>query len=656
MMSKTLRIQLKVLILSFLFIVSACKFPREQIEEFELNIDGRIINPLVQIKINTADSALAEKLIFSVSGDDTKWFFDIEGKTNFNAEGGTLYLILHPDAAPTPQNPYKIVLNANKEGYIPVRQELVVSSSSNKLTINLTLRKLSSGSNGISSKVEQLNFLGKKRTDTVQFNLSRPDGVSFNFKMPTKGLVFLRSSNFKFTNGVNKYLLKGVLEDNSQYLANLPAEKHQHILSILKQNNSDAIDKTALANELLFASKTYTLNTLVGYRNPTLEPIEEPRNSFDTLSLTNVRVQMVSESNFREFDFVDENGDYKENIHIFGGDVIGIPELTFYDAKSGTPITPYYPDGYGGVITEVIVNNNNYKLFVEGIGYSTVTESAFQIKKTSNLSSNFFESQPGGGFSFKFKNNLLRSKLFLYKTSTVSCDFKTLTVKAPNIPLNSGFNGSIEVIQPDNKMTIELPFNSPETQFLVTSVPNQNTQIIGKINHAYQACQGNALLYDETIENLKVCEDINLQKDIIIPFNGLNYLNGIPKLANITATARVICPAGNFVVPPTIDLIFWKQGCSQRNQIRVEDGIFTANNFIEGNSNYIIRYDRISSAGKPTTVYDTMFFDPNIANQVIEDNVRGYWSGTLTYTAEQGYKLDLVLDNRKLKYPIPNCK
>jgi len=147
-----------------------------------------------------------------------------------------------------------------------------------------------------------------------------------------------------------------------------------------------------------------------------------------------------------------------------------------------------------------------------------------------------------------------------------------------------------------------------------------------------------------------------VQRELVIPFNGLNYLNSIPKLIDISASAKVTCPSGNFVIPPTIDLVFWKQGCSQKSQIRIENGEFTGNNFIVDKSNYILRYDRVSSAGKPVTVYDTLFFDSNISDLLVEDNVRGYWRGNLKYTADEGFKLELILDNNKLKYPIPNCK
>jgi hypothetical protein len=68
-----------------------------------------------------------------------------------------------------------------------------------------------------------------------------------------------------------------------------------------------------------------------------------------------------------------------------------------------------------------------------------------------------------------------------------------------------------------------------------------------------------------------------------------------------------------------------------------------------------MQYDRISSAGKPTTVYDTLFFDPNIPNKIIADEVRNYWSGTLNYSVQEGYSIDIILDNKKVKYPIPNC-
>jgi hypothetical protein len=640
---------------AILMSLSSCKFPNEKITDFKLNIDGSIVNPLIQIKINTEDSVAAEKLILYISGADAKWFYDLEGKTNFNAEGGSFYLVMHPDANPSQNIPYKITVNLNKQGYLPIKQDLFITSNTQRLTFTLTLRKLSNAPAGFITKSISLDFLGKKRTDTVFFNFTRPDGINFGFKMPTKGLVFVRSSNFKFLPPTSNRTLSEVLPDNSIYTLDLPSNPFKNILSIVNSQISGLSDPKESTSEIPIASGTYITNTLLGYLKSNLSPIEKPRFTFDTIPLTNVRVQMVSSPIARQFNFVDENGIFQTNLHIFEGGLVSIPELTFYDARTGTPITPYYPKGENGILTEIDLPENNYKMFVEGIGYSGVIDNPFLVRRVVSLNQNNFTPNDIGGYKLRIANNLLRSNLFFYKTSSLGCDSKILTIKAPKIPLNSGFSGSVEIKQGDFSLLAELLFNTPEIQVPVSSATGVTSQINGKINHSYQSCQSNGQLFDQNIDNVKICDDINLQRDIVIPYDGVSYLGSIPKLETIKATAKIQCSSGNFISPPAIDFKFRKLGCAQNSLIRIEGGQFYANSFIENNSAYVLQYDRISSAGKPTTVYDTLYFDPTIPNKLIVDEVKNYWYGFLSYTAQEGYVLDITLDNKKLKYKIPNC-
>ncbi len=654
-MSNLVKILFAVATSLVLLCLSSCKFPNQEVNEFKLNIDGSLVNPLIQIKIATEDSVSAEKLILFITGNDAKWFYDLEGKTNYNAEGGTFYLVLHPDVNPSQINPLKITLNLNKEGYIPIKQDLFVISKTQKLTFNLTLRKLSNAPTGLFSKSILLNFLGKKRTDTVSFSFLRPDGINFNFKMPTKGLVFLRSSNFKFLPQTSNKSLSEVLPDKAIYELDLPNNPYKNILSIVRNQINGLADPKETTSEIPIASGTYISNSLVAYLKSDLSPIEETRLTFDTISLTNVRVQIVSSPTARQFNFVDENGIFQPNLFIFDGDLITVPEITFYDARTGTPITPYYPKGDNGILTEIDLPANNYKLFVEGIGYSNVIDNPFLLRRSVTLNQSNFTPNDFGGYTIRFSNNLLRSNIFFYKSTSLGCDSKILTIKAPNIPLNSGFSGSVEIIQGNLTLSAELLFTSPEVQVPVASALAVTSQIIGKVNHTYQSCQGSVKLFDQNIDNVKICDDINLQRDVVIPFDGISYLNAIPKLESVKASAKILCPSGNYILPPTLDFKFWKLGCSQKNLVRIEGGQFYANSFIENNTSYVMQYDRISSAGKPTTVYDTLFFDPNIPNKIIADEVRNYWSGTLNYSVQEGYSIDIILDNKKVKYPIPNC-
>ena len=77
---------------------------------------------------------------------------------------------------------------------------------------------------------------------------------------------------------------------------------------------------------------------------------------------------------------------------------------------------------------------------------------------------------------------------------------------------------------------------------------------------------------------------------------------------------------------------------------------------VEDKKTYILRYDKLSQNGLPTRIYDTLYFDSDVPEKIIKDDKTGYWEGTLTYNNTSGFEIDVLFDNRKLRYNIPNCK
>ena len=121
-----MRLNLFCGLLLLIIISPSCKFPKDEIDKFDVNIDAGFVNALMNAKIVTEDSLPIKKVSFSVSGKDAMFIFDSEGKTNFNAEGGNLNLILGPNANPSKNNPTAFTIQVQMEGYLPLKQDVFI--------------------------------------------------------------------------------------------------------------------------------------------------------------------------------------------------------------------------------------------------------------------------------------------------------------------------------------------------------------------------------------------------------------------------------------------------------------------------------------------------------------------------------------------------
>ena len=171
-----------IVIILITIVFGSCKFPKDEIEDFQINLNGNLVNTLVNINLTTEDTLPVEKISFTISGKNAVDIFDLEGKTNFNAEGGNIGLILAPTAYPTPDNPWSFVIEAEKEGYLPIREEVFLFNNKQKISLKYVFKKPTILPVGTDYKAINLNFLGKKRADTVSFTFERTDGIQFNFK------------------------------------------------------------------------------------------------------------------------------------------------------------------------------------------------------------------------------------------------------------------------------------------------------------------------------------------------------------------------------------------------------------------------------------------------------------------------------------------
>jgi len=635
------------------FAFQSCKFPKDEVENFDVNIDAGFVNLLMNAKIATEDSMPIKKVSFTVSGKDAMYIFDSEGKTNFNAEGGNLNLILGPSANPTKNNPITFTIQVQMEGYLPLKQDVFIFSKTQKFVINLILKKPDAGNTSIKFQSVSQNFLGKKAIDTAYFYLIRNDGISFTIKYPTNGLLFLRKTLTKFSSSNVTKGLKELNEDTIQYrkdsLINSTTSLSNKIRKYNLLNNDDLIK----CNLLSVVTSYKTIKTLVGYKKPNLLPEYKSRIIPDTLALSNVRVNMISQSNFQECGYYNEFG-VLENNYVSFTNAIGIPQLFFYDQITGNQLVPYYANGATGAIIEVNLPSNDYKIFVEGIDYSTKLNTFFEQKRVVSVNANFFE-PIGSEFKLTFRDDLLYSRFFLFKNETKSCGFSTINLNTTNIPINIGFNGKATLTNNIYNFTYDIDFSKNSTAIIVPSFPLVDTKILAFINHPINICRGNPPLFNNELITTQLCNYTSTPLNLDVNYNATTFLNTINTNIAITAKASINCPTGNFVIPPPTTFSIWQLGCNSESLITFENGNFFSPSFIEDKKLYVIKYEKPATSGTPTKIYDTLYFDSTVPETPIKDEAKGYWTGSLKYDASNGFTIDIILDNKKLRYNIPNC-
>ena len=389
------------------------------------------------------------------------------------------------------------------------------------------------------------------------------------------------------------------------------------------------------------------------YKKPNLIAEYKSRVIPDTVPLVNVRANIILQSDYQEYGYYNEFGKIENNLVSFPNS-IGFPQIFFYDQSSGNQIVPYYADGSTGAIVEVNLPSNNYKIFVEGIDYSTKLTTFFEQKKVVSLNTNFFE-PVGSEYKLIFRDDLLFSRCFLFKNETKSCGFSTVNLNTSNIPANIGFTGKTKVENDIFNCTYDIDFSKNATSIVIPSFSLVDTKIKAFINHPINICRGNPPLFNEELITSQLCNYINTPLDIKVNYNATSFLSTINSNIAITAKASINCPGGNFVIPPPTTFSIWQLGCNTESLINFENGSFFSPSFIEDKKSYVIKYEKPVTSGTPRKIYDTLYFDSTVPETIIKDEITDYWTGSLKYNSSTGFTIDIILNNNKLRYNIPNC-
>ncbi|MEI7977932.1 MAG: hypothetical protein WCI53_03740, partial [Bacteroidota bacterium] len=130
-----------IIILFTLLFINACNFNEGENENIENNSDSILVNTAIKAIFSTEDSLSLKNISVSIIGKDAEHIFDIEGKTNFKVENGVLDLFLAPGVKPTNENPMTFTIQANMDGYLPMKQEVLVYNNTDKISVNCIFKK-----------------------------------------------------------------------------------------------------------------------------------------------------------------------------------------------------------------------------------------------------------------------------------------------------------------------------------------------------------------------------------------------------------------------------------------------------------------------------------------------------------------------------------
>jgi hypothetical protein len=626
----------------------------EKLQDIDLDLNGNLVNTLIKINILTEDSVASEKLNFSISGKDANQIYDLEGKTNFNAEGGEINLILGPNANPSPTIPILFTINVDKLGYIPIKQDVYVFSKDQKFTVNLVLKKESSIPNDVTTARIGLDFAGKSKSDTLSFVFKNSSGIQFTYKYPITGLIFIKKSVQKFKFSELQYNFNQYLEDSNEILSINYSSQIKSLNEVISKYSSTGFSQINPIRQE-FTLKNIPLLNHVGYSKTELKDVNRNINLYDTVQKSSITASVFAFSNFQEVGYYDDLGEYTNQATNFTNS-ISIPEVYFYDAKTGIGISPFYLN-HGGPIVEVELPENNYTLFVDGYFFSSKLNSFYYLKRTLALNNNLLYPTDNGKYRFTFKNDLFTGRIFLNKLQEKSCGFANVKLNIPNLPVNRGVSGFLNVKSAKTEFSFAIDGKFIDYTYYFPAFSNSFTQFSIYLNHQVNICNGGTPLLSESIGSYNLCENLSSPLNLNVNSNFGPFINTLNTYKPLSASAIINCPSGNTVLPPSIDLKFWKLGCELgTTNIRFENGLFFNPGIIEPGATYVVRFDKVLTSGKPIKVYDTLKFDTSIPELVVEDKKYGYWKGSLFYNASTGFDLRVLFDNRKLKYAIPGCK
>ncbi len=641
---------------------SSCKNPIDELKSFKLDLNGNLANTLLKIQFKPNDSSIGtlQNLSVSISGFDAHYVFDENGKTNFTPNSsGVLGIILSPNANPTKEHPIVFNVKAMANGCIPINQDVYVFSKTDKFTVNLNFNSIKNPPAGTTVSQQSLNFLGKKATDTVEFSMTRGDGVSFTVKYPKKGLLFIDKTSIRVQCGVSLHIrTEEIAEyDTTTYQYNDTTELYDIIQEEVGFKNQVVNRKVLKGYTITPAIGTNITRVVTGHKTVGVDTVPQYADKiiFDTIPLSEISATIYSRSDFLAFGYYDENGVFIDKPHYFQG-VVGIPYVNFYSTKLNKWVQPYYPLLRSGRVVECYLPNNTYNFYCEGM--VQLGNDIIGIKKSATLPNTAYTLE-NGKYKFAFMDNLLDGQFFLYQSAVTGCGYTDVRVNYPNANFNDGFYSNIFYTSKYwtvSYFTYYTDYSFGNSRyFRVPAFDNDNAKLYVDLNHRENACVSYLPLWQINGVPIQICDYVNSYYSYDVPYDGNAYLQSLP-YTPVSLTAHIQCSGGNFVLPPDLTFQYSKLGCAYGSpgSVSLINGQLQSNGFMK-NQTYLIEYDHTADDNSTVRIFDTITFNTSKPTQVIEDEITHYYTGTMTYNPSTGFSVDFVFDNRKLKYKINGC-
>ncbi|MFY8020564.1 MAG: hypothetical protein ACOVP1_05180 [Bacteroidia bacterium] len=646
-------------------LITACKNPLNELNDFKLNLNTSLVDPIVVINLfDSISNSIPKDVQISLSGKDLDLFYDQDGKYDFPVIGGKVKLILSPIAQATFDKPLEVDVQFSGLNYIPVTKKVYVLSKDMPVSLSVNMKPISAASANVKVENVNFNFLGKKRVDTVTYTHTSAQGIKFTYKFTTKGLHFVRNSyeiqNRTYSGWQYSYKKVPTVIRDSFY--NYIYDKNDPMRIVNGVRIDNPIRKEIQYRNIDTFEFVKVDSILVGYVDKIKVPVVEK------FAISDVIGQIYSEVGTKRdlSGFVDENNNFIDKPRRFN-DVISIPEIRFFLSGTNEEVYLRWDQGIsqfnrGRTIIMEVPENSGYKLFYSGITFdyvnSVYTYSSYTLseKETQTLR------VPTG---YKIVSEGYNDKIFLYKNYELGCGFAKIKftnlfdLKSKGFYLD--FMGSLNNIG-DGKVWDE----TNQTLIVPSFLDVNSTNFAIGIYHKEQCPFSSPLFYKlETISGL--CESISSGREInySIPYDGLAYLNTIPPVVwvDVDIDAEIKCGGGNFVVFTESGKYSFNPGnCPsfKEGTIDIKNGKGSVR--LVDKRSYLVEYSFKNSLNEIIIVKGTIYIDRSKSTVEIKDENStyngqpiNYYSGTLTYLGNNRFSLKISFDNAKLKLKIKGC-
>ncbi|MEI6508236.1 MAG: hypothetical protein WCO54_07100 [Bacteroidota bacterium] len=700
---KLLRFTAFALLVS-IFLISnhSCKNPLDDLSNIHVGINGGFFaNPtaILSFHYSDVDNSIPANIKINISGVGANRVFDGNGEKYFDVDkAGFCKLILSQAANPTNDNPVILNIKATADGCLPINTQLYLFSKTDVKNFTFTFIKYANAPANYKIQTYPANFYGKKALDTLVFNHTNNDGLSFTFKYPTAGVLFIHQ-NFQIVEDAppTEVTVPAVVKVDSTLLSSTAIyNSTTHIDTVFK--DSQAGYRTPVTQ--LFNGQPMDGNVFVGtgpiyhtitsiqtreqkifirydkvYSPPHTDTIQKAYTYMqthihtemllpDTVALENVTATIISRGGNGTIDYAGfwDNGVYVDKPERFSG-IVQIPEVFFKNSQGGY-ITPVYPRSFAGPVIEANFGGN-YNMLFDGTAYDAFKGQYYAIRtilpaksvngkytftndmfSTSNIY--FFTNREIGCGYANINFNYAKSDTDLANLSQFYCYYKIEHLPTGVTDMSQGYK-TVYYNNVNSKNIERLPaFNGDKVRVTLTT------------NHEYNICDGgNTPLLTQT-QDVTLCDYVGSELKFSCNYNTVNYLKQFI-ISKLTVRSRLVCQTGSIVTMPNTQVFYTRGNCPLFNgTININGGV--GNYTVKQGDTY--KFYIISPYNQAKIFADDLPFNNNQGpipivgryTNVAAGTTKIVYDGTLTFNPnDHSYSMDINIYNEVMQYNIPGC-